>query len=372
MSLIMALRLNNHVATLFLAIFCPLIASAAESASRNDVSIDAPVSRSTKGPRILWKRRRGGGSSSDSDYDSDSDSGDYGYDDSSSSSGSGGSDGYHTCFVEKNVTREAHSDGYWSFYSVGNGKETSLEGGYTPEGSGTSPSWDNSSGSWDALEPREASYLDDPAYISYLGGAAVPYPAGKTSPNGVEPEKFLDLPYEPDLSPIPSSLLCNVPNSNYAYKYKEKFNWTSISFEEENYGEYVTRWVPVYCCCGLNTLCGCDDHHRNSSFVAALTQWLGLGMSPRNTTDVCAIDIEGKTTLLVKGELMNGSTKADRTVSYMSETVSTTVTTQCAETGGSASGARAQLQGPSPRAVAAAWAAVVAVGGLVGMGVVLL
>ncbi|KAL4814380.1 hypothetical protein BDW67DRAFT_186765 [Aspergillus spinulosporus] len=368
----MTLRPSIRVATLLLAIFCPLTASAAGGNLRKDVALDAPVSRSTDGLRILWKRRRGGGSSSDSDSDSDSSS-DYDYDDSLSSGGGGGdSDGSHTCFVEKNVTRKAYSDGYSHFYSVGNGKETSLEGGYTPEGSGTPPSWDNSSGSWIDLDFWEASSLDDPAYISYLGGAAVPYLAGETSPNGVEPEVFLDLPYEPDLSSIPSSLLCSVPNSNYAYKYKEKFNWTSISSEEENYGEYVTRWVPVYCCCGFNTLCGCDDHHRNSSFVTALTQWLGLGMSPRNTTDVCAIDIEGETTLLVRGQLLNGSTKADPTVPYPSETVTTTVMTQCAETDGLASGAKAHLQGPSPRAVAIAWAAVVAVGGLVGMGIVLL
>ncbi|KAL4976412.1 hypothetical protein BDW66DRAFT_150973 [Aspergillus desertorum] len=362
-----------RVAMFLPAIFCLLTSSAAESDSRHDVSINALMSRSTEGLKILWKRRRGGGSNSDSDSDSDSSSGDYDYDDSSSSGGGGGdsSDGYHTCFVAKNVTREAHSDGYSDFYSVGNGKETSLEGGYTPEGSGSPPLWDNSSGSWDALAYWEASYLDDPAYISYLGGAAVPYPAGETSPNGVEPEEFLNLPYEPDLSLIPSDLLCTVPNSSYAYRYKEKFNWTSISLEEENYGEYVTRWVPVYCCCGLNTLCGCDDHHRNNSFVAALVQELGIGMSPRNTSGVCAIDIEGETTLMVKGELMNGSTKADRTVSYLTETVSTTVTTRCAETDGSASGARAQLQGPSTVTVAVARTAVVALGVLVGMGVVL-
>ncbi|KAL4772543.1 hypothetical protein BDW60DRAFT_207160 [Aspergillus nidulans var. acristatus] len=368
----MTLKPGIRVATLLLAIFCPLTVSAAERGSRKDFALDAPVLRSVDGLRILWKRRRGGGSGSDSDSDSDSSSGDYGYDDSSSSGGGGDSDEYHTCFVAKNVTREAHSQGYSHFYSVGNGKETSLEGGYTPEGSGTPPRWDNSSGSWDALETWEDSYLDDPAYISYLGGAAVPYPAGETSPNGVEPQEFLDLPYEPDLSSIPSSLLCSVPNSNYAYKYKDKFNWTSISVEEENYGEYVTRWVPIYCCCGFNTLCGCDDHHQNSSFVAALTQELGLGMSPRNTTGVCAVDIEGETTLLVNGQLGNGSTKADRTVPHQSETVSTTVTTQCAETDSLASGAGEQLQGPSPRAVAIAWAAVVAVGGSVGIGIVLL
>ncbi|KAL4994255.1 hypothetical protein BDV10DRAFT_189191 [Aspergillus recurvatus] len=364
------MTLGIRVVTLLLAIFCLLAGSTAESNPRRDVSLNALVSRSTEALRILWKRRRGGGS--DSDSDSDHSSGDYDNDDSSSSSGGGDSDGYHTCFVAKNVTREAHSDGYSHFYSVGNGKETSLEGGYTPEGSGAPPRWDNSSGSWDALDPWEASYLDDPAYISYLGGAAVPYPAGETSPNGVEPEEFLDLPYEPDLSVIPSELLCSVPNSNYAYKYKEKFNWTSISLEEENYGDYVTRWVPVYCCCGFDTLCGCDDHHRNSSFVAALVQELGIGVSPRNTSDVCAIEIEGETTMLVKGGLMNGSTKADHTVPYLNETVSTTVTMQCAETDGSASGARAKLQGPSARAVAVAWAAVVAAGGLAGIGVVLL
>ena len=210
----------------------------------------------------------------------------------------------------------------------------------------------------------EVSSLDDPAYISYLGGAAVPYPAGETSPNGVE---LLDLPYEPDLSSI-SSDLCSVPNSNYTYKYKEKFNWTSISFEEENYGVYATRWVPVYCCCGFNTLCGCDDHHRNSSFVTALTQRLGLSMSPRNTTDGCAIDIEGETTLLVRGELLNGSTKADRTVPYQSETVTTMVMGQCIETDGVTLGAGTHLQGPS----STAWTAIIAIGGLVGMGVVLL
>ncbi|KAL6232417.1 hypothetical protein BDW75DRAFT_217849 [Aspergillus navahoensis] len=110
------MTLQTRVVTLLLAIFCLLTGSVAEGHSRNDVSLNALVSRSTEGLRILWKRRRGGGGS-----DSDSDS-DYDYDDSSSSSGGGNSDGYHTCFVAKNVTREAHSDGYSDFYSVGNGK----------------------------------------------------------------------------------------------------------------------------------------------------------------------------------------------------------------------------------------------------------
>jgi hypothetical protein len=37
--------------------------------------------------------------------------------------------------------------------------------------------------------------LDDPAYISYLG---------------VEPQVFLDLPYDPDLGPIPFYILWSV------------------------------------------------------------------------------------------------------------------------------------------------------------------
>ncbi|KAL4863945.1 hypothetical protein BDV12DRAFT_206067 [Aspergillus spectabilis] len=363
------MTLGTRVAMLLFAVILLLGGAFARRVeSQDDVSLNALLARSTEGLKVLWKRRRGGGGS-DSESDSDSSSGDY---ENDSSSGGGDSDGYHTCFVAKNVTREAHSDGYSHYYSVGNGKETSLEGGYSPEGSGSAPRWDNTSGSWNALKYWESSYLDDPEYLSYLGGAAVPYPAGEDSPNGVRPERFLDLPYEPDLSRIPSDLLCTVPSSNYAYKYEEEFNWTSISLEEENYGDYVTRWVPVYCCCGFNTLCGCDDHHRNSSFVAALMEQLGVGMSPRNTSGVCAIDIEGETTLLVNGSLANGSTKADRTVEYLSETVSTTVSTRCAETDDDMSGAKAQLRGPSRGAVVVAWTGVVGVGVLVGMGVVLL
>ncbi|KAL5043095.1 hypothetical protein BDW71DRAFT_130110 [Aspergillus fruticulosus] len=122
------MTLGIRVATLLLGIFCLLTGSAAEWSSRNDVSLNALVSGSAEGLRILWKRRRGGGS--DSDSDSDSSSSDYDYDVSSSSSGGGDSDGYHTCFVAKNVTREAHSDGYSDFYSVGNGKY--VDHGYQP------------------------------------------------------------------------------------------------------------------------------------------------------------------------------------------------------------------------------------------------
>jgi hypothetical protein len=67
-------------------------------------------------------------------------------------------------------------------------------------------------------------------------------------------------------------------------------------------------------------------------------------MSPWNMTDGSAIDIEGETTLLVRGELLNESTKADRTVPYQGETVTTMVMGQCTETDGVTLGAGAHLQ----------------------------
>ncbi|KAL4781987.1 hypothetical protein BJX76DRAFT_369479 [Aspergillus varians] len=340
--------------------------------SRTDVSFSALGSRSATGLKTLWKRRRGGGSDSDSDSNSGSGSSS---DDSDDSSSSGGDDGgWYTCYREKNITRDAHNDqGYGGFYSVGNGQANSTEGGYTPEGSGTAPKWDNSSGSWVWLSYGEASFLDDPKEISYLGGAAVPYRSGEDSPNGMHPRKFSDLPYEPDLSRIPSDLLCQVPNSSYAYKYAAEWNWTSISLEEENYGDYVSRWVPVYCCCALDGLCGCDDFHGNASFVDKLLEELAIVGGPRNTSGVCAIDIEGETTLLVSGTLVNGSTKADRTVEYLTETVSTTVSTRCLTgTGGADEASVGVHRGPSQMAVVVAWMATVGFGVLVGMGIVFL
>ncbi|KAL2833865.1 hypothetical protein BDW59DRAFT_168904 [Aspergillus cavernicola] len=360
-----------RIATLLLAIFLILGVLSAEITSRTDVSFTALVSRSSSDTlKTLWKRRRGGGSGSDSDSDSDSGS------DSDDSSSGGDSGGWYTCYREENITREAHNDGsYGDYYSLGNGSENSTAGGYTPEGSGSRPRWDNSSGSWVALSSWEPSYLDDPEYISYLGGAAVPYLAGETSPNGMTAEEFTDLPYEPDLSQIPSDLLCQVPNSSFAYRYEAEFNWTSLSLEQgaENYGEYVTRFVPVYCCCARYTLCGCDDFHRNSSFVAKMLEEAGIGQSPRNTSGVCSIELEGETTILVGGTLTNGSTKADQTVEYLTETVSTTVSTTClAGTGGADEASGGRVYGPSGTAVVVAWVATLGAGVLFGMCLVLL
>ncbi|KAL3479609.1 hypothetical protein BJX99DRAFT_221927 [Aspergillus californicus] len=338
----------------------------AEATSRTDFSANGLISRSTEEPKTLWKRRRGGSSDSDSNSDSDSDSNS---DDSSSDDG-----GWYTCYPEKNITREAHNvQGYGEYYSIGNGSENSTSGGYTPEGSGSAPRWDNSSGSWDVMEYGEASYLDDPEYTSYVGGSAVPYLSGQVSPNGMTPEKFTDLPYIPDLDLIPSDLLCQVPNTSYAYKYQAEFNWTELSQEDENYGDTVTRFVPIYCCCDIYGLCGCDDFHRNSSFVPKLLEDLGIINRPRNNSGVCAVEIDGETTILVKGTLLNGSTKADSTVEYLTETVSTTVSSRCLSgTGGAGEVSAAQAHVPSRMAFMVAWTAVLAMGVVFGMCLVLL
>ncbi|KAL4966491.1 uncharacterized protein BDV14DRAFT_198946 [Aspergillus stella-maris] len=325
----------------------------------------------TRELKTLWKRRRGGGSDGDGGSSSESGSSSY-HDDDDYSGGDDG--GWYTCYPEKNITREAHNnDGYGGYYSVGNGQENSTIGGYTPEGSGTAPRWSNESGSWSLLYGYEITGFHNVDTTLYFGGSIVPYPSGQESPNGMTGEKLENLPYEPDLRRIPSDLLCQVPNSNYAYKYQKEFNWTRFEGRTGNY-EYVTTWVPVYCCCALVGLCGCDDFHENDNFVDFLLEEL-VGNAPRNSSGVCAIDVDDETIILVQGGLSNGSTKADRTVEYLEETVSTTISSRCMSgTGnpGEVSAARIALTGPSHGAFVVAWAATVGIGIIFGMTVVFL
>ncbi|KAL4954521.1 hypothetical protein BDW69DRAFT_205148 [Aspergillus filifer] len=365
--------------SLFFAVFVLVAVVCAEGRSNDNSHISSQGPQGfTRGLRTLWKRRRGGGSDDDSSSSSGSGSSSYDDDDNYSdgpSSGGGDDGGWYTCYPEKNITREAHNDdGYGGYYSVGNGQENSTSGGYTPEGSGSAPRWSNESGSWSLLDGYTVSRFDDVDTTLYLGGSVVPYPSGQESPNGMTAEKFDNLPYEPDLSYIPSDLLCQVPNSNYAYKYQKEFNWTHLEGTTGNY-EYITTWVPVYCCCAIGGLCGCDDFHDNDDFVDVLLEELGLGNSPRNSSGVCAIDVYDETIILVQGGLSNGSTKADRTVEYLEETVSTTVSSRCmlgTANPDEVSSARTALPGPSHGAFVVAWVATVGVGVVFGMGIVFL
>lgn len=246
-------------------------------------------------------------------------------------------------------------------------RKNSTQGGYTAKGSGTAPHWDNSTGSWSYN--KYPSYLDPPETLSYTGGAAVPYLSGKVSPNGVSPRKFTNLPYTPDLEEYPSGYECTIPNTNYAYKYEAEFKYTESDDDD------TSRNAPIYCCCALDSLCGCDDFHQNSSFVLAMLKREMDSPNPLNSTSVCAIDIEGETTILVSGTLEDGSTKADGETESLTETISTTGMTRCMRATGApdevSTGTRA-LGGPSQRAFILAWVGTVGAGVLVGMGVVLL
>ncbi|CBF84653.1 predicted protein [Aspergillus nidulans FGSC A4] len=149
-------RTSFRVTTLFLAIFCPLTASAAVSGWRKDVTIDAPVTRSSDELRTLWKRRRGDSSGSDSDSDSGSSSGGYGYDDSTS--------------LVKHTAKDI-----CTFTLCGIGKKQASKAAI-PQGSGTPLSWDNSSGSWISLDflwspvsmipPTSPTSASNPKYFS--------------------------------------------------------------------------------------------------------------------------------------------------------------------------------------------------------------
>ncbi|OJJ08841.1 hypothetical protein ASPVEDRAFT_34970 [Aspergillus versicolor CBS 583.65] len=345
---------------------------------RVDSSLTGLVSDSSTDAKELWKRRKGGGGS-----DSDSSSGSGSSSDSSGDSGSYDDDDdddytygqvpeddnvWYSCTRPMNKTRPAENTlGYGGWYTVGNGQKNSTQGGYTAKGSGSAPHWDNSTGSWSYN--KYPSYLDPPETLSYTGGAAVPYLSGKVSPNGVSPRKFTNLPYTPDLEEYPSGYECTIPNTNYAYKYEAEFEYTESDDDS-------SHSAPIYCCCALGSLCGCDDFHQNSSFVLAMLEREMASVNPLNSTSVCAIDIEGETTVLVSGTLEDGSTKADGETESLTETISTTGLTRCMRATGapdevSTAGMRV-LGGPSQRAFVLAWVGTVGAGVLVGMGVVLL
>lgn len=200
--------------------------------------------------------------------------------------------------------------------------------------------------------------------LSYHGGAAVPYLSGQTSPNGVDPVHFFDMHTIEGESALTGE--CAIPNSTYAYKYQVPYTWTETSYDEENWGENITTTAPVYCCCALELLCGCDDFHKNRSFVPALVQnydFFRRGKTvPQNSSSLCVVDYQGKTALLVDGTLENGSTKADPNASYPTQTLTTMMPEIC-----SLIASRGQTYAPSSAAFVAVWTAVVSLGSMLGM-----
>ncbi|RJE19156.1 Conserved glycine-rich protein [Aspergillus sclerotialis] len=310
-------------ALLLIALLFPTLSAASDTGKPTGIRLlgrFSPVSQVHGQMKQVWKRRRGGGSdwggSSDTSVDDDDDD----------ASDTGSNNNLPVCQVTKNVTQKAHnSDSYGSFYRTGNGSPNSNEGGYTPEGSGTHPVWDNSTGEWMTIHYNLFDQ-DQEEYHNYLGGASVPYASGEDSPNGVHPVR-LDLDFE---EAPPGDLygdLCTVPNSSYAYKYNEKWKWRSSAFKMESF----TRFVPMYCCCALYSLCGCDDFHSNSSFVPTLVDYLMESTQPLNNTHICAVDIDGMA-LIINGTVSNGSTKANPAMDPTTETVAITTSQYCEPT----------------------------------------
>ncbi|KAL5051540.1 hypothetical protein BDW71DRAFT_202708 [Aspergillus fruticulosus] len=147
-------------------------------------------------------------SSSDSNNENDDD-------DATSSSTSS-----DRCLKAKNVTRIIQNDdGYGSYYSSGIGSENSTVDGTTPDGSGIAPRFDNSTGAFVTLVDDDAANavdIEDQRYLSYVGGAAIPFKSGNDSPNGVSPEKLDSLPFATVDEDNVKDGSCAVPNTSYA------------------------------------------------------------------------------------------------------------------------------------------------------------
>jgi hypothetical protein len=239
--------------------------------------------------------------------------------------------------------------------------KSSTSGGTTLDGSGSAPLFDNRTGAFVALKDiATVSNVenDDQHFLSYLGGAAVPYKAGAKSPNGVSPRHFDNLAFATVKETAVKDGACAVPNTSYAYKYESTYTLSNSS-------------VPVYCACDIYGLCGCDDFHKNSSFVPTLLSYLGLGDEARNVSKVCTVSIDGTTTILVNGGLVNGSTKADPKALPVVTRVPTSKTTRCPAGSGSGSGGvSAAPASMSVNSGLLAWAGLLSVGMAFGMSLI--
>ncbi|KAL6235239.1 hypothetical protein BDW75DRAFT_230523 [Aspergillus navahoensis] len=281
-----------------------------------------PTGRST-----LWTRRIYDGSNCDADSDqstsnassttasftTDSNDNSDNDDSTSTSSISSISD---TCLKTKNVTRIIQNDdGYGSYYSSGVGRyppaKTAPRGGTTPDGSGTAPRFDNSTGAFMTLADDDAANtvdINDQHYLSYLGGAAIPLKSGTDSPNGVLSKKLDNLPFATVDKDNVKDGSCAVPNTSYAYEFQSKYSLRSASN------------ISVYCLC--------------DPLGSAMLAYMGLEVEAKNASKICTISLDGATTILVNGGLSNGFTKAGPDADEVLARVPRTKSTRCGGDGG--------------------------------------
>lgn len=120
--------------------------------------------------------------------------------------------------------------------------------------------------------------------------------------------------------------MCTIPNPSYAYKYKGKWTWSPKSEGD--------TLLPMYCCCALHGVCGCDDVKDSRDFVTTLLNYLLVFSVPDivNNSHVCSANIGGGQAIIVNGTLVNGSTKADPSIKPATVTYSYTTTEYCQPT----------------------------------------
>ncbi|KAL2825192.1 hypothetical protein BDW59DRAFT_161907 [Aspergillus cavernicola] len=360
---------RSSLLTLLAAVFlCLGVCTGLNVGTRRDLHSKtslSSVSRSIDTVEAFWKRRVHHDSDSDTDTDSTSDS----TSNSQSSSNTADNDDNDgtsqtststTCVRQRNTTRILHNDdGYGHYYSSGIGSENSTAGGTTPDGSGTEPRFDNSTGAWVTLEDGAANDIDidDQHYLSYLGGAAVPYKSGDNSPNGLSPKRLDNLAFTTVGEDSITDGSCAVPNSSFAYQYESQYSLSSGN-------------VPVYCTCAPYGLCGCDDFHANSSFVPAVLSYLGLGTEAKNISKLCTVSLESTTTILVDGGLSNGSTKADPDAKSVITRVPRSRSTRCPSSGSGGGGSAAPVSLSVNNGLLVAWTGTLSLGMAFGMSLV--
>ncbi|KAF2091310.1 hypothetical protein K490DRAFT_62633 [Saccharata proteae CBS 121410] len=229
-------------------------------------SFERKVASLFDGP-ALEKRKGGGGHAS---------SGGGGRSGSSGSSGSGSS----------GRTGSSGSSGSSSSGKGGSTSSSSNTGGRTSSGSGRTPSY-GSGGRY------------------YSGGASVPYSAGKRSPSASIAPILIG---GAALAFLPALWLSSSYGA-YNYHYPNPYTFHNSSAGANNTDNGNTT-LPIDCFCGRFSTCGCDANN-DTSYYQSLVGNGSYDALNKSVVDVATVN--GTKTLLINGELPNGTTASGGT-----------------------------------------------------------